>query len=479
MEKNELEQAISYFRKYNVYGRLFASMREKYASLGHLGGSFVLSGLTEEERGVLSGFAGADLGSEPTVRLSFSQLKWALSKSRFGACTWEEILTAYERKPLVVKKEERTRQKEERDAFWEDCLSQCGKEDVREWLSVLLREQGPGYRLVLKQYKADRKEARKLLTGVIHAAEHLPADRGQRQFLPVFASGITGNPHSFDEGTSAGRLLLQFGKYRFGEADGQLSGIEQKESVLYQMGILRDELSNTCLAYRVTGRKKEGGVHQGIQGFYEEGQAFVLTLHTLGGLLRLEPSPDHFSRIYVLENPAVFSYLIKKYPGHTFLCTSGRLTLAGYATMDLFPSDTQFYYAGDFDPEGLQIAQGLKERYGERLVFWNYKREFYEKAVSELGLDDARLRKLDRIDCPGLQEIRQCMWDYRRAAYQENMLGAYVVEERCGSEKSFDADHMSASEIHAAIQAGVDEAEAGRVKDASGVFEDFREGHTL
>ncbi len=71
------------------------------------------------------------------------------------------------------------------------------------------------------------------------------------------------------------------------------------------------------------------------------------------------------------------------------------------------------------------------------------------------------------------------MWDYRRAAYQENMLGAYVVEERCGSEKSFDADHMSASEIHAAIQAGVDEAEAGRVKDASGVFEDFREGHTL
>lgn len=429
MEENGLEQAISYFRKYKVYGRLFACMREKYASLGRLGGSFVLSGLTEEERNILSGFAGVDIGSEPTVRLSFSVLKRALSKSRFGAYTWEEILTEYDKKPLVAKKEERSRQREERDAFWESCLSQCGKADVREWLSALLLEQGPGYRLLLKQYKADQEAARKLLTDVIHAAQQLPADNGQKQFLPVFASGITGNPHYFDEGTAAGSLLLQFGKYRFGEAGGRLSGIEQKESVLYQMGILRDELSNTCLAYHVMGWKKDGRAHQGIQGFYEEGQAFLLTLHTLGGLLRLEPSRDLLPRIYVVENPAVFSYLIAKYPDHTFLCTSGRLTLAGYATMDLFPQNTRFFYAGDFDPEGLQIAQGLKKRYGERLVFWNYKREFYEQAVSDLSLDEARLRKLDHIDCPELQEIRRCMLECRRAAYQESMLGAYVVEE--------------------------------------------------
>lgn len=432
MEENGLEQAISYFRKYNVYGRLFASMREKYASLGHLGGSFVLSGLTEDERGVLSGFTGMDLGTEPSVRISFAKLKRALSKSRFGACTWEEILTAYENKPLVVRKEERSRQREERGAFWESCLSQCGKEEVREWLSGLLQEKGPGYRQILKQYKADQEAARKLLINAIHAAEQLPVDQGQKQVLPVFASGITGNPHYFDEGTAAGSLLLQFGKYRFGEIDGKLSGIERKESVLYQMGILRDELSNTCLAYRVTGWKKDGRVHPGIQGFCEESQAFLLTLHTLGGLCRLESSPESLSRIHVVENPAVFSYLIEKYPENTFLCTSGRLTLAGYATMDLFSKDTQFYYAGDFDPEGLQIAQGLRERYGERLVFWNYKREFYEQAVSEMELDDVRLKKLDRINCLGLQEIRQCMRECGRAAYQENMLGTYVVEREAG-----------------------------------------------
>lgn len=368
MEENGLGQAVSYFKKYSVYNRLFAAMREKYAGLGRLGGSFVLSGLSENERDILAGFTGTDVGSEPTVKLSFSVLARALSKSRFGAWTWEEILEEYAQEPLTVKREEQSRRQQEQNAFWENCLAQCKRADVRTWLSGILQERRQGYRLLANQYKEGQEMAGKLLTHVIHAAENLPADKNQKQFLPVFASAITGNPHYFDEGTAACNLLLNFGKYRFGETDGQLSGTEQKESVLYQMGILRDELSNTCLAYRVAGWKKDGSAHKGIRGFYEEGQAVLLTLHTLGGLLRLEPSPNHSSKIHIVENPAVFSYLIDRYPSHTFLCTSGRLKLAGYATMDLFPADTQFFYAGDFDPEGLQIAQGLKKRYGELLL---------------------------------------------------------------------------------------------------------------
>lgn len=428
MQENGLEEAVAYFKKYNVYSRLFAAMREKYASLGHLGGSFVLSGLSQDERDILAGFTGMDVGSESTVKLSFSVLARALSKSRFGAWKWEEILVAYAQEPLTVKKEERSRHQEEQAAFWESCLAQCTRADVRAWLSGILQEKRQGYRLLTNQYKEGREAAGKLLTHVIHAAESLPADKNQKQFLPVFASAITGNPHYFDEGTVACSLLLSYGKYRFGKADGRLSGIEQKESVLYQMGILRDELSNTCLAYHVKGWKKDGGGHKGIQGFYEEGQAFLLTLHTLGGLFRLESTQEHSHRVYIVENPAVFSYLIGKYPSHTFLCTSGRLKLAGYATMDLFPQDTRFIYAGDFDPEGLQIAQGLKKRYGERLSFWNYKREFYERTVSDLELDGSRLKKLDKIDCLELQEIRQCIAEYRRAAYQENMLDTYTIK---------------------------------------------------
>lgn len=41
----------------------------------------------------------------------------------------------------------------------------------------------------------------------------------------------------------------------------------------------------------------------------------------------------------------------------------------------------------------------------------------------------------------------------------------------------FDADRMDTTEIHEAIQAGIEDADAGRVQDASEVFAKFREKH--
>lgn len=46
------------------------------------------------------------------------------------------------------------------------------------------------------------------------------------------------------------------------------------------------------------------------------------------------------------------------------------------------------------------------------------------------------------------------------------------------SDTSFDADDMSPSEVHAAIQAGIGDADVGRIKDAASVFAGFRERHS-
>lgn len=429
MEAKEIEEAISYFGRYPIYDRLFAAMRKKYASLGHLGGSFVLSDLTSEDRAIISGFIGMDPGQDSTVKISFSVLEKALSKSRFGLLTWEEILVQYSGKPLSVKKEEQIQKQEKRRLFWEDYLSQCKSKDVKAWLSDVLLAHRQGYRIMERQYSVDKEEAGNFLKNIINALEHLPINENRKQFLPVFAAEVSGNPHYFDDGTPACKLLLNYGMYRFGRADRALSGIEQRESVLYQMGILRDELSNACIAYNVAGWKEDGCLHEGLHGFYKEKQAFQLTLNILGRLKHLESVSNCNHNIYIVENPAVFSYLVDKYPKHTFLCTMGQLKLAAYVAMDLFPEMDTFYYAGDFDPDGLQIAQGLKRRYGKRLQLWNYKRECYEQAVSDLTIDSVGLKKLDKIILPELQDIRQCLLQYRKVAYQERMLECYIVED--------------------------------------------------
>lgn len=426
--ETDLIHAVSYFKKYPVYNKLFAAMRKKYASLGHLGGVFILD-LSMEERNTLSGFLGLDLGKETTVKLSFSSLEKALKRSRFAACTWEEIIVRHDGKPLFIKKEERQQKRRERELFCESALALCTDENVRAWLSDLLAGQARGSRQISRLLSSDVKAAGDLLKNVVCALEHLPADRKQKQLLPVFAAEITGNPHYFDEGTAAGKLLLNYGYYRFGQTAAGISGIEQRESLLYAMGILKDDLSNVCMVYGVSGTNENNEVHKGLQGFWTERQALQVTLNTLGKLVCLKAAGEHKTKVYVVENPAVFSYLIQKYPDDTFVCTMGQVKLAGYVTLDLFPEHYILFYAGDFDASGLQIAQGLKLRYGSRLVLWNYKKEFYELALSDEVLKDQELRKLDKVTVEELQEIKECLLERKRAAYQENMLGSYVVEQ--------------------------------------------------
>ena len=55
-EQKELKECLDYFRQRPIYEKLFQKFREKYASLGHMGGKAVLSGLTVEVKQDVSGF---------------------------------------------------------------------------------------------------------------------------------------------------------------------------------------------------------------------------------------------------------------------------------------------------------------------------------------------------------------------------------------------------------------------------------------
>ena len=127
----------------------------------------------------------------------------------------------------------------------------------------------------------------------------------------------------------------------------------------------------------------------------------------------------------MVENPAVFSRLVEKYPDRTILCGNGQPKFSVFVLLDKLVPGSTIYYAGDFDPEGLQIAQNLKKRYTEHFILWKYEAEYYQKYKSEVQLDDRRIRKLDKIDLPELQEIKEAMRREKYAAYQEAMIEEY------------------------------------------------------
>ena len=89
---------------------------------------------------------------------------------------------------------------------------------------------------------------------------------------------------------------------------------------------------------------------------------------------------------------------------------------------------TKLYYAGDYDPEGLLIAQNLKQRYEEKLIIWNYNVEWYQRYRSDVILKETRLKKLDKIYVQELLKLKECIKREKKAAYQEVMLQGYVID---------------------------------------------------
>lgn len=430
MGDEELQKCIAYFKERTVYRKLFGKVREKYAGLGHLGGTVQLTGLDDEERRQLGGFFQRDYSEKKTITISYTAMEKALSGSRFDGLKWEEILRGYFGEELTVKKELKLAWQTEREHYFREILADAPQSPGSAWLEETLQTQGETYLFLVNQYKEDPERLRKILQHFLEAVPQLPLlkasyEQVNPELLPVFAAVTTGDPHFFDAGMPGEQLLVAFLRTRLSNSIGKTAfRAEEKAELFYKAGLLKDDLSNNTLAYGIYGWTKDGKTHDGIVGFALRREPVILTLLTLGSLARVCAQDE--KNVYIVENPAVFSTLVRAWPNATVICGNGQIRLATLVLMDLFDEETTFFYAGDFDPEGLLIAQRLKERYGERLKLWNYQRIYYEECHSNVAISEKRLKKLEKIHVKELQEIRDVLQQEKKAAYQEAMLKMYL-----------------------------------------------------
>ena len=432
-----MQECIAYFKARPVSEKLCLKVRDKYAGLGHLGGSVQLKNLSAEECSQLTGFFQKDFMGKKTITISYQAMEKALKNSRFADLKWEDILREYFGGELITKRDSRIGQIQRREKYFARILAEFPDNPGREWMERVLETHGDCYKLCIKQYQEMPKQFEQTLQQFLKAVSKLPFFINKpNQMLAVFAAETTGNPHFFDNGTVGEQLLTFFLKDRLQHthkpqmnvhtaAAERVYPMEQKAELYYKAGLLKDNLSNNTLVYGIHAISKEGTIHEGIEGFWYRQEPVQLTLLTLGTLSKVSTQGDN--RVYIVENPAVFSTLIQSFPDKTILCGNGQIRLATLVMLDLFGEDTVFYYAGDFDPEGLQIAQKLAKRYGDRLKLWNYRTDFYQTYQSDVELSPKRLKKLDGIDLPGLLELKQAMKLDKRAAYQEAMLKEYVT----------------------------------------------------
>ena len=425
---SEINEAVEYFKKKPVYEKLFNEFKKKYESHGKIGGIAVLTGLSTGDKEDISGFLMKDFTSEEEVRVSAKLFEKALLKSRFSSLTTLDILTRYFGIKLRTNKEKSEENEGKRAEYLAELTEYTDKAYIKEWLTGVFCTGADGAVVIARSYNADKNELKIILQKLIKAIPMLPYFQGgkKKELLAVFAAQAAGNPHFFDDNTLAGNLLTAFLRdyFRFGYED-DLSEAENRSKVLFKAGLIKDTLSNDVIVYGIRGRCVDGSLHQGMEGFLHQKEPVKLSLLTLANLEEtFTNSVDR--RVYIVENPAVFSILTSRFPEKAFICSYGQIRRAVFMLLDLFDKNTVFSYAGDFDPEGLLIAERLKKRYGDRLIFWKYEPDIYLKYMSEEKLTKQRIKKLDGVRDAALLKIAELMREEGRAAYQESMLEEYL-----------------------------------------------------
>lgn len=117
-----------------------------------------------------------------------------------------------------------------------------------------------------------------------------------------------------------------------------------------------------------------------------------------------------------------YEFFSKENTKYTLICSNGQINLSTLVILDmLIENDCKLYYSGDFDPEGLLIADKLLERYKNKIATLFYTENDYLSILSNEIISDKRLKQLDKIKNQELKSVAECMKKEKRAAYQESL----------------------------------------------------------
>lgn len=399
---------------------MLREFQKKYYLFGSFSGKVTLKNITIQDIEALEGFFGKNYHGKKSISISAELFLQTLEKSRFSGIKLEELITEFFQKPLTIKKEE----VEIKEAQIRTILLELAKEyegtPAASWILLFVEILGKKEQENLEEWK------RKLRLGA-DIVNHFPYRQQKNVYLAVFSASLTGNPHTFDRGTEGGSFL-----YKIIEKDLEQRGIFVEKTALFQaykrqrtylaVGIMVDDLSNYALLYQVQAKKKNGEEHFGMKGFCQEQDVVQVPLGVIANWEGLHCAGQE---IYIVENPSVFALLCAEHRENekACMCMNGQPRLAGLLVLELLAkSGTKVYYAGDFDPEGLLIAQKLSKHYNGEFHFWNMDVESYEKSKSKEAISEKRLKMLDLIMDERLKPVAEKMASEKVAGYQENLI---------------------------------------------------------
>lgn len=406
----------------NEFSEFMQLWKKQYEKYGTCKGSIDLV-LNDSNRECISGLMGKDYYGVDCVHITFRQLQKAMLNTKYENCDFNEVLKMYFNQRVLTNKYRQEQEQMRVQNIFKQFFKQEGKS--QQWIYNTYTNRDSVYIRIVQASKENEQKCINTVCVVMKALNHLPMWKNKKENISIFASYHTKNPHAFDKNTFAYYLMMH-GIVYFLKVDFPKTNLEQNE-ILYRAGLYQDGISNYCSVARLQAFNENNQPHLGWTGFYDSYEALNVNMDNLLHI--------HFitccDRVYIVENPSVFQALLKKIKKEKIekiglVCTNGQLNYSAYLLLDiLVNSNIEIYYSGDMDPEGLLIADKIKQRYPS-IKLWCYDVRQYEISKSKEQATDQRMHMLDALKDGALIQIEKCICENKnRVGYQENMIEEY------------------------------------------------------
>ena len=421
MEKT-LKECVSYFKNNRGYKNIFQQMREKWRSYGKISGNIILNNPTLEEREAIKKFLGI-VSDNKKIKFKMSDFEKGLKESRFNNVELIELLEEYFQEKIIYQKDEKKIIEEEKIRFFENIreklkIESIYSEEIKKLLDTIILEKS-----YLFKYGEDNFETERMIFLSLKAVNYL-SNLDERIKIAILGAEIAKSPHYFDRGSIAGNFLIYLLCLLFDIEETK--GAENILEVYYKANIEVDSVSNyvACFGIRLYTKLEEHGAYR---EFIKNSEEYLVTLSNLSKIVKADSDNK---KVFIVENQMVFSYLCEYFKNKniSILCTSGQLKTAALILIDMLcEAGCKIYYSGDFDPEGIEIAEKLIQR-DKNIVPWCFSKENYKMSISENIISDERLKKLDKIENAYFKELIEEIKIEKKAGYQELLLDKMIKE---------------------------------------------------
>ena len=421
MEK-ALKECVSYFKNNRGYDKIFQQMREKWISYGKISGNIIVNNPTSEEREAVKKFLGI-VSDTKKIKFKMADFEKALKESKFNSIELINLLEEYFQEKIIYQKEEKKFIEEERIRFFENIRAKLKVEslynkEIEKLLDTIILEKS-----YLFKYGEDNFETERMIFLSLKAVNYL-SNLDERIKIAILGAEIAKSPHYFDRGSIAGNFLIYLLCLLFDIEETK--GAENILEVYYKANIEVDSVSNyvACFGIRLYTKLEEHGAYR---EFIKNSEEYLVTLSNLSKIVKADSDNK---KVFIVENQMVFSYLCEYFKNKniSILCTSGQLKTAALILIDMLcEAGCKIYYSGDFDPEGIEIAEKLIQR-DKNIVPWCFSKENYKMSISENIISDERLKKLDKIENAYFKELIEEIKIEKKAGYQELLLDKMIKE---------------------------------------------------